>query len=144
MHGNLAPFRLNDCTLRPFSTMRLIWEDSDWTETKQPQCWASKLVRAFPLQACTRVKIEHTELPSSREKSVCSDRCWSEERTPPVIMEVARTLMLLSRSISEPAAVLKTASVMLEKASFSVVSHAESRSGKGPLQRPTMVDCYIF
>ena len=66
--------------------------DRDWTETKKPHVRVSKLAQPILKQACARVKIEHTEPPSSTEKRVFSDRC--EESTPPVSMEVAGTLTL--------------------------------------------------
>ena len=83
----------------------------DCTETKKPHGWTLKLARAFPLHDCTRVKIEHRdtdhreyismicdrEPASSKETSVCSDRCWSKEHIPHVNMEVTGTLVLLSR-----------------------------------------------
>ena len=47
----------------------------------RPKCHMAGPQKWFPLQACIRVKIEHTEPRSSRETSVCSDRCWSEGRS---------------------------------------------------------------
>ena len=46
----------------PFPTLGLTWKDRDKAETKKPHGCASKLARMSPLQACTRVKIKHTEL----------------------------------------------------------------------------------
>ena len=67
-----------------------------------------KTGRSASIAGLYSVKNEHTELSSSRETSVCGDRCWTEESTPPVAGHGSRkdhgtlvcTLALLSRSTS--------------------------------------------
>ena len=55
----------------------------------EPQNWRERF-----RQACLysgQVKIEHPELLSSMKKSVCSGRCWNEDRVPPIDMEATVT-----------------------------------------------------